>query len=88
MRYSHASRCRNTCACATGNCLTHFIVSIAVLENVPSDAGLQIRATFSTLKVGLAGTRNQTWATCMASNGTNRSAIHYALCMDAYALIT
>jgi hypothetical protein len=36
------------------NCLTHFIISIAVLENVPPDAGLQKRATFSTLNVGLA----------------------------------
>jgi hypothetical protein len=27
-------------------CLTYFIISIAVLENVPPDAGLQKRATF------------------------------------------
>jgi hypothetical protein len=27
--------------------LTHFIISIAVLENVPADAGLQKRASFS-----------------------------------------
>jgi hypothetical protein len=40
--------------------------------------GLQKRATFSTLNVGLAGTRNRTRATCVASSGTNRSAIHYA----------
>jgi hypothetical protein len=33
-----------------------FIISIAVLENVPPDAGLQKRATFSTLNVGLVGT--------------------------------
>jgi hypothetical protein len=46
----------DTFACATANCLTHFIISIAVLENVPPDAGLQKRATFSTLNVGLAGT--------------------------------
>jgi hypothetical protein len=26
--------------------LTHFIISIAVIENVPPDAGLQKRATF------------------------------------------
>jgi hypothetical protein len=38
--------------------LTHFIISIAVLENVPPDAGLQNRATFSTLNVGLVGTGN------------------------------
>jgi hypothetical protein len=60
------------------NYLTHIIILIAVLENVPPDAGLQKRATFSTLNVGLAGTGNQTRATCLASSGTNRSAIHYA----------
>jgi hypothetical protein len=63
--------------CASVIFLTHFIISIAVLENVPPDAGLQKRATFSTLNVGLAGTGNQTWATCVASSGASRSAIHY-----------
>jgi hypothetical protein len=53
-------------------------MSIAVLENVPPDAGLQKRATFSTLNVGLAVSGNRTWDTCVASSGTNRSAIHYA----------
>jgi hypothetical protein len=38
--------------------LTHFIISTAVLENVPPDAGLQKRTIFSTLNVGLAGTGN------------------------------
>jgi hypothetical protein len=38
------------------NYLTYFIISIAVLENVPPDAGFQKRATFSTLNVDLAGT--------------------------------
>jgi hypothetical protein len=33
-------------ACATAKNLTHFIISIAVLKNVPPDAGLQKRATF------------------------------------------
>jgi hypothetical protein len=46
---------------------------------VPPDAGLQKRATFSTLHIGLDGTGNRTLATCVASSGTNRSAIHYAL---------
>jgi hypothetical protein len=32
---------------------------------------------FCTLIVGLAGTGNQTWATCVARSGTNRSAINY-----------
>jgi hypothetical protein len=35
-----------TFACATAKNLTHFIISIAVLENVPPDAGLQKRVTF------------------------------------------
>jgi hypothetical protein len=35
-----------TFACTTANFLTHFIISIAVLENMPPDAGLQKRATF------------------------------------------
>jgi hypothetical protein len=69
----------DTFACATSTFLTHFIISIAVLENVPPDAGLQKRDTFSTLNVGLAGTGNRTRATCVACSGTNRSAIHYAL---------
>jgi hypothetical protein len=79
MRYSQAS-CKmwDTFACATAICLTHFIIWIAVLENVPPYAGLQKRATFSTLNVGLAGTGKQTRATCVASSGVNRSAIHYA----------
>jgi hypothetical protein len=36
----------DTFACATANLLTHFIISIAVLENVHPDTGLQKRATF------------------------------------------
>jgi hypothetical protein len=35
-----------TFAWATANFLTHFIISITVLENMPPDAGLQKRATF------------------------------------------
>jgi hypothetical protein len=35
-----------------------FIISIAVLENVPPDTGLQKIANFSILIVGLAGTRD------------------------------
>jgi hypothetical protein len=44
---------------------------------VSPDAGLQKRANFSTLIIGLARTRDQTQATCMAGSGNNRSAIHY-----------
>jgi hypothetical protein len=46
----------DTFSCATAIFLTYFIISIAVLENVPPGAGLQKRATFSTLNVGLAWT--------------------------------
>jgi hypothetical protein len=35
-----------TFACTNANFLTHFIISIAVLENVPPDEGIQKRATF------------------------------------------
>jgi hypothetical protein len=35
-----------TFACATAKILTHFIILIAVLANVPPDAGSQERATF------------------------------------------
>jgi hypothetical protein len=52
---------------STAKILTHFIISIAVLENVPPDAGLQKRATFSTLNVGLAGIGNRTRATWQAA---------------------
>jgi hypothetical protein len=34
---------------------------------MPPGAGLQKRATFFTLNVGLAGTGNQTQATCLAA---------------------
>jgi hypothetical protein len=50
----------DTFACTTAKKLTHFIISIAVLENVLPDAGLEKRATFSTLNVGLAGIGNRT----------------------------
>jgi hypothetical protein len=42
---------------ATAN-FNPFIILIAMLENVPPDAGLQKRATFSTLIVGQARTGN------------------------------
>jgi hypothetical protein len=48
----------DTFACASAIFLSHFIISIAVLENVPPDAGLHIRATFSTLNVGLSQREN------------------------------
>jgi hypothetical protein len=55
------------------------------LQRVP-DAGLQKRANFSTLMVGLAGTGDQTRAACVAGSGTNRSAIHYDFCKIGHGL--
>jgi hypothetical protein len=49
---------------------------------VPPDAGLQQRANFSSLIVGLDGTGDRTWATCEAGSNTNRSAIHYDIRYD------
>jgi hypothetical protein len=66
------------CLC-TVICLTQFIKSIAVLENVIPDAGLPKRVIFSTLNVDLSETRNQTQSTSEASSGNNRSAIHYTI---------
>jgi hypothetical protein len=43
-----------TFACATAKFLTHFIISIAVLENVTE------KSDFSKPNVGLAGTGNRT----------------------------
>jgi hypothetical protein len=57
--------------------LTYFIISIAVLENVPLSRVTE-KSNFSTLNVGLAGTGNRTRATCMAGSVSRRSAIHYA----------
>jgi hypothetical protein len=48
----------DTFDCATAIFESYFIISIAVLKNVPPDTGLQKRATFSTLNVGLVGTGN------------------------------
>jgi hypothetical protein len=52
----------DTFACVTAIFLTHFIISITVLENVPPDTGLQNRATYSTLNIGLDMTGNRTRA--------------------------
>jgi hypothetical protein len=85
---TQASRCGNTFACATAKIVTHFIISIAVLKNVRPGAGLQKRATFSTLNVGLARTGNWTRATYVASSVARRSAIHYALTSTLFALVS
>jgi hypothetical protein len=44
---------------ATAKFLTHFIISIAVLENLPLSRVTE-KSNFSTLNVGLAGTGNRT----------------------------
>jgi hypothetical protein len=44
---SQASRCGSPLLAVLQFFLTHFIISITVLENVPLDTGLQKRATFS-----------------------------------------
>jgi hypothetical protein len=62
---------------ATAKFLTHFIISIAVLENVPLSRVTE-KSNFSILNVGLARTGNRTRATCMAGSVSRRSAIHYA----------
>jgi hypothetical protein len=62
---------------ATAKFLTHFIISIAVLENVPLSRVTE-KSNFSTLNVGLDGTGNRTRATCMAGSVSRRSAMHYA----------
>jgi hypothetical protein len=48
----------DTFVCISAKNLFYVIISIAVLENVPLDAGLQKRPTFSTLNVGPSGTGN------------------------------
>jgi hypothetical protein len=67
----------DTFACTTAKKLTHFIISIAVLENVPPWGRVTEKSHFSTLNVGLSGTGNQTKATCLAGSVARRSAIHY-----------
>jgi hypothetical protein len=62
---------------ATANFLTQFIISIAVLENVPLTHGYRKEPLFHT-KRRSAGTGNRTRATCMAGSVTRLSAIHYA----------
>jgi hypothetical protein len=59
------------------NCFYPTIQCNCSACNVPPDAGLQERANFSTLILGLAGTGNQTRATCVAGSSASRSAIHY-----------
>jgi hypothetical protein len=68
MRYSQASRCKTPLLGLLQKKLTRFIISIAVLEYVAPNTGLQNRATFFTLNVGLAGIGSQTWATSVASS--------------------
>jgi hypothetical protein len=56
MRYFQASRCGTPLLALLQFFLAYYIISIAVLENVPPNSVLQKRNTYSTLNVGLAGT--------------------------------
>jgi hypothetical protein len=72
------SRCRNIFAFDSALFFIFLCSAIAVLRGrVPLYAGLQKRANLSTPTVGLAGTEDQTRATCVAGSIDNRSAIHY-----------
>jgi hypothetical protein len=75
--YSVSPTSKSQQTLATAKFLTSFIISSAVLENVPLSRVTE-KNNFSTLNVGLAVTKNQTQATCMAGSVSRRSAIHYA----------
>jgi hypothetical protein len=66
-----------TFACATANFLTHFIISIAVLENVPLTQGYRKEPLFHT-KRRYGRDRESNPGPCLAGSVTRRSAIHYA----------
>jgi hypothetical protein len=83
--YSVSPTSKSQQTLATAKLSTHFIISIAVLENVPLSRVTE-KSNFSTLNVGLAGTGNRTRATCMAGSVSRRSAIHYAyIYMHSYS---
>jgi hypothetical protein len=52
-------------------------VQLQCLQRAPGRRVTE-KCHFSTLNVGLAGTGNQTQATCLAGSFSRRSAIHYA----------
>jgi hypothetical protein len=70
-----------TFACATAIFLTHFKISIAVLDDMPPE-----KSHFSTLNVGLTQIGNRTRTTCKAGSVARRSAIHYAFIIPKLSL--
>jgi hypothetical protein len=93
MRYSQASRFGTTLLLtrvntdsttsslhrllASANFLSNYTVQLQCLQRAPGRRVTE-KCHFSTLNVGLAGTGNQTQATCLAGSVSRRSAIHYA----------
>jgi hypothetical protein len=74
---------RVTFACTTANFLTHFIISIAVLENVPPDAGLQKRASHPQRLLDniIQGKwQHMTHATCQYVKNWSKRRIWHAIC--------
>jgi hypothetical protein len=64
---------------ATATFLTHFIISIAVRENVPLTQGYRKETLFHTKRrSGWDRESNPGQATCVAGSVARRSAIHYA----------
>jgi hypothetical protein len=61
-----------TFACATANFLIHFLISIAVLENLPPDAGLQKNALFHTKRRSGRDRESRCW-TCHFKRLKNRT---------------
>jgi hypothetical protein len=57
--------------------LSNYTVELQCLQRAPGRRVTE-KSHFSTLNVGLAGTGNQTQATCLAGSVSRRSAIHYA----------
>jgi hypothetical protein len=62
-------------------CFCIFLIqlysAIASACNFPPNAGLEKRANFSTLNIGLSGSGDRTRVTCGAGSGDNCSAINY-----------
>jgi hypothetical protein len=63
---------------ATAIFLSNYTVQLQCLQRAPG-CRVTEKCHFSTLNVGLAGTGNQTQATCLAGSVSRRSAIHYAI---------
>jgi hypothetical protein len=62
---------------ATASFFSIYTVQLQCLQRAPGHRVTE-KSHFSTLNVGLAGTGNQTQATCLSGSVSRRSAIHYA----------